>query len=339
MFSTTYFDLGIPIYMVASLLEMSNWGGTDATSLKKGIDSIFQTGHFEMTPDGYKTKLVGVTADGASVNFGKNNGLLTKLSTDRDWLLKIHCTNHRIELAVKYAIKETAFAHVDVFYNSLFFFLKNSGKTKGEIKEAAKALNIQNYILPKLTGTRFVGHRRNAHTKLLKMWPAITTALENVVSDPTTCAETKAKVTGFLKNLHSYRFLSLVCTYVDILELITPISKVFEGEGLLVSEVKPTLTETLINIEEEMETAGTDDELLSSHLASFKVQADETIQSSFIKSDDSSRSNKDKEKIDLQLSGMKFSEAHRISASSKKSEALGRLKELLNERFSCMKTQ
>ena len=154
--------------------------------------------------------------------------------------MKIHCTNHRIELAVKDAIKETAFADVDNFYNSLFFFLENSGKTKSEIKEAAKALNIQNYTLPKITGTRFVGHRRNAYTKLLKMWPAITIALENVVSDPATRGETKAKVTGFLRNnLNSYRFLCLVCTYLDMLELITHISKVFEGEDLLVSEIKP----------------------------------------------------------------------------------------------------
>jgi len=333
LFNITHSNLGIPIYMVASLLEMSDWGGTDATSLKKGIDSIFNTGNFEMSPGDYRTKLVSVTSDGASVNFGRNTGLLTQFSANRDWLLKIHyalirCTNHRIELAVKDAIKETAFA--DNFYNSLFFFLKNSGKTKSEIKKAAKALNIQNYTLPKITGTRFVGHRRNAYTKLLKMWPAITIALENVVSDPATRGETKAKVTGFLRNnLNSYRFLCLVCTYLDVLELITPISKVFEGEGLLVSEIKQSLTETLLNIDEEVETAGTNEELLTSHLASFEVKEDETIQCSFIKGDDSHKSNSDKE-----LTGMTYSDAHRNYASAKKIKALESLKELLKERFS-----
>ena len=52
--------------MVASLLEMEVWGGTDADSLKKGIDSIF-SGDGRIPLDDYLTKLVGITSDGASV--------------------------------------------------------------------------------------------------------------------------------------------------------------------------------------------------------------------------------------------------------------------------------
>ena len=32
---------GIPVYITLSLLEMSDFGGTDAASLKEGIDQIF----------------------------------------------------------------------------------------------------------------------------------------------------------------------------------------------------------------------------------------------------------------------------------------------------------
>ena len=51
-----------------------------------------------------------------------------------------------------------------------------------------------------------------------------------------------------------------------MLDLITPISNVFEGEGLLISQVKPMLTETITNINEEIEMAGTDEELLTIEL-------------------------------------------------------------------------
>ena len=44
---------------------------------------------------------MSATADGASVNFGAYNGLLTKIGATRPWLLKIHCSNHRAELAIK----------------------------------------------------------------------------------------------------------------------------------------------------------------------------------------------------------------------------------------------
>ena len=49
----------------------------------------------------YEKSLVSATADGTSVNFGAYNGLLTKIGATRPWLLKIHCSNHRPELAIK----------------------------------------------------------------------------------------------------------------------------------------------------------------------------------------------------------------------------------------------
>lgn len=112
------------------------------------------------------------------------------------------------------------------------------GKTKTEIKAASKALNIQHSTLKKLTGTRFVGHHWNAYTNLLisfTIWPAIDLALKNVASDCKTRPETKAKVQGFLKNnFRSHYFLCLVCSYLDILKIITPILKIFESKSLIV---------------------------------------------------------------------------------------------------------
>ena len=125
--------------MVASLLEMEVWGGTDADSLKKGIDSIF-SGDGRIPLDDYLTKLVGITSDGASVNTGRINGLMTQLAEERPWLIKIHCANHRVELAVKDAFKQSPFQQIDDLYISIFYLLRNSGKIKSEIKEAANAL-------------------------------------------------------------------------------------------------------------------------------------------------------------------------------------------------------
>ena len=169
---------------------------------------------------------------------------MTRLSSDRPWLIKIHCINHRIELAVKDAIKATDFTKVDALYIGITSLLKNSGKIKGEIKAAAaETLNIQHFTLPNTMGTRFVGHRRTAYGHLLAMWPAIVTAFENVVADVRTIQETRSKVIGYLKKLKSYAFLCLTCCYLDVLELITPCSKIFEGEGLMAYEISSILAE------------------------------------------------------------------------------------------------
>ena len=59
---------GILVYFIASLLEMSDWGGTDAESLEKGITHIFSdAGSIPLEVEDFKMKLVCCTSDGASV--------------------------------------------------------------------------------------------------------------------------------------------------------------------------------------------------------------------------------------------------------------------------------
>ena len=59
-FEIYFIFVGIPAYFVASLLEMSDWGGTDAESLKRGVDSIFiDDGKIQVVD--YQTKLMSLT--------------------------------------------------------------------------------------------------------------------------------------------------------------------------------------------------------------------------------------------------------------------------------------
>ena len=79
---------------------MPDWGGTDAESLKKGTNSIFVE-ECKIPVTNYETKLVTLTTDDASVNTGRISGLITRFALGREWLVQIHCINHRIELAIK----------------------------------------------------------------------------------------------------------------------------------------------------------------------------------------------------------------------------------------------
>ena len=73
---------GVPVYFVASILEMSQYGGTDADSIKKAIDDVFVEKLF-LDEDQYIYSMISSTADGASVNFGKYRGVLTQLKSAR----------------------------------------------------------------------------------------------------------------------------------------------------------------------------------------------------------------------------------------------------------------
>ena len=122
---------GTPVCFFASLLHMATFGGTGAETLKDGIDSIFpENGLLHLPEDGYKFKVVTCTSNGASVNFAKKTGLMKRMADERAWLVKTHCANHLVELAVKEAIIHSEFKTVDDTYMIIFGLLKNSGKTK-----------------------------------------------------------------------------------------------------------------------------------------------------------------------------------------------------------------
>ena len=68
--------------MVADLLQMSRYGGTGAEALKNGIDKIFEKeGHLPI--QNYDEKMVSFTSDGAFVNTGQNEDLMTRMKRDR----------------------------------------------------------------------------------------------------------------------------------------------------------------------------------------------------------------------------------------------------------------
>ena len=264
---------GVPVYLVASLLEVSRFGGGDAKSIVAGINSVFQKDGTPlwMDKDTYSKKVISCTADGASVNFGKYNGVLTQLKENRPWLLTIHCVNHRVELAVKEAFNISQLNNVDEFYKTNFYLLRNSGKLKSEVAESAKVLGINYYTISKIHGTRFVGHRRKGFQNLLESWPAYITAYENfIANDKGSNAKTKAKVSGLLKKFKSY---------VDVLESIVPASKIFEANELLPYEINSTILKTTLEMEQSLEEIGDDLEFVDSYVHRFKVSTKEGAQS------------------------------------------------------------
>ena len=96
---------GIPLCLVASLLEMADFGGEDAHSLKNAREGVFNdTGNVPLAD--YETKLASATSDGANVNIGVYNGALTQLAHERPWSVTVHCVNHRLELVMKDTISQ-----------------------------------------------------------------------------------------------------------------------------------------------------------------------------------------------------------------------------------------
>ena len=311
-------------------------GGVDADSIKHGIDSIFSEtdGSIKMTPEEYRVKVVSATADGASVNTGKYSGVLTQLASDRKWLVPIHCSNHRMELAFKSASSNSTLQTCDETYIAIYFLHKNSGKLSHAVQEACKTLMITGHRkLPKIHGTRFINHRRRGIKAMLDMWPGFITAYENALADPGHRNETKAKISGFLKKFKSYEFLCKMASYLDILDASGPASLVFEGDGLMVYEVEATIERTCFELEELAENAGTDEELLSSYINMFKVSNDSEITGCFVKDGHGRKKLANRESLEIVIEGMTFTQSGRNNAAAGKKKLALELKDLLLKRF------
>ena len=89
-----------------------------------------------------------------------------------------------------------------------------------------------------------------------------------------------------MKNLKSYEFLCKVCCYLDILEKITPSSLVFEGEEVMPGDIQKSIRQTILELEDISENAGTDEELLDSHLSRFVITDESILKTSFVKAGD-----------------------------------------------------
>ena len=157
-------------------------------------------------------------------------------------------------------------------------------------------------------------------------------AFENIIADPKTRQETKAKVKGLLKKLNLYCFMSLVTCYLDILEIVTPISKLFEAERLLLFEVQPLVSETIANIDNCINLS-IDDDLLVSYLASFHL-IDGDLNLSFLKADDRTWSNSDRERVSIAFENMTDLETVVHETIARKQNALRNMKVIFEEHFS-----
>ena len=84
-------------------------------------------------------KLVGFGCDGANVNLG-DGGLKGKLEVERPWLITTWCLAHRLELALKDALKVTIFADIDKMLMQIYYLYMKSPKKCRELDDVVVEL-------------------------------------------------------------------------------------------------------------------------------------------------------------------------------------------------------
>ena len=87
--------------------------------------------------DHFKKKLVAPRSDGASVMLGKNNRVIALLQAIQPATIAVHCSEHRLELAYKDAIKKAPTAEkVVTLLCGLYYMYRNSPLNRTNLKNA-----------------------------------------------------------------------------------------------------------------------------------------------------------------------------------------------------------
>ena len=157
-------DTHKPTLSYFEVMEMDDFDQT-AVGMLDAIKSSFKRHNLSEVWN----KLIYLSADGASVNSGKESGLIAQIRAEHEWVLFVWCFSHRLELALKDALKDFT-NPVDESLMHLYYLYHKSSKKLRELKCLFKDIkgDFDDGVKPlKATGTRWIDHRIRAMGRLV----------------------------------------------------------------------------------------------------------------------------------------------------------------------------
>ena len=147
------------------------------------------------------SKLVGIATDGAAANVA-GNGLKGLVEGELKWIFWMWCLAHRLELAMKDALRGTSFDLLDEMLLRLYYLYEKSPKKCMELESIVTdlkgtfQLDEGSGVRPiRACGTQWVCHKLSAMKRVLCKYGAYTAHFATLSEDssvkPADCAKFK----------------------------------------------------------------------------------------------------------------------------------------------------
>lgn len=221
-----------------SFLYLKDVGVPDANGIRNAIERSFQ--NIGILPCQVYEKLVGLGADGASVNSGNKSGVKALLSEKAPWLIFQWCVAHRLELALKDALHNSYFKKVDNMLLRLFYLYHKSPKKLFELKSVYDEMKHtfefdEGGLKPKRAcGTRWISFKLAAMKLVFDKFGIYMAHLKKM-------APKIQKVKAYLNKWNTPYMLQQVAFFIDVLTPVSHLSKVYQGEGTGIVEAGEAL--------------------------------------------------------------------------------------------------
>ena len=196
------------------------------------------------------SKLVGIGSDGAASNIARG-GLRGLVEAELSWVFWMRCLAHRLELAVKDALKGTAFDAIDDMLLKLYYLYEKSPKKCRQLEDVISDLN--NCITfngggsrpIRASGSRWVSHKLNAMRRVLSKYGAYTNHLVALSEDSTVKSADRAKLRGYCHQWTDAKYVLGCAVFIDILTPSAIFSKVMQSDELDILAALSSLLRTI----------------------------------------------------------------------------------------------
>ena len=213
-----------PVYRFVALKPLAK---ADAAGTVNAVVSALET---ECECSEWKSKLVGICADGAAVNMGVCTGATKRMQDEVPHLIPVHCCAHRVELAVK-----TVSTDVDYFKSleatlvELYKLYHKSPLCWSGLQQVGQVLEARVLKPVNLGGTRWVAHRHRALAILLDSWRCFVVHTSEVAQGTTM---NKSRALHLHATLTSLKFFLFARPCAEFLAAIQHLSKVLQYDNI-----------------------------------------------------------------------------------------------------------
>jgi len=236
-----------------------------ADGVLDAIDHAFT--NLQMSEREVTDRLIGFTADGASVNMGVKQGVQAKLKRRTPSLIEFWCMPHKLEIAVTKMLKDcnyvaTVIEILDLIYKTYHF----SPKSRRGLQAIAHELNLKAHMPTRVKGTRWLPHVRRALAVLLAtpkshsdedpgQYAAVLMHMEHLSATHTN-AEIKGRAKKVVKEMVSLKFLTFCHFMLDVYSHLSVLSLSLQGRQTILPSAIARLFSSIANIESLLKTPG-----------------------------------------------------------------------------------
>lgn len=201
----------------------------------------------------WKDKLVGIGADGASVNLGKKGGVAALLRRDIPYLIDFHCLPHRLELAL--LEMQRSCHQVEIIYEMIWKTYHYSPKSTRELQAIGNELGVNVLKPTQVSGTRWVPHISRALNVLITpssdgsgQYAAVLCHMEHLSATPKN-ADVKGRAKFVSEKMRSIRFAAFCHFLADMFAIISQLSLKMQRNDIILPVAVSLLHEIIANID------------------------------------------------------------------------------------------